>query len=158
VYDKSVLGGIGYDDACGWIPNTANNESEASRQAQIVTDTDDTHVHVVCTALPAERFAPETRTDSVVKLIGKLATGDPAVTRWSSTTNTPCQPLSTPGAAPLVTGGPSLNAPECLPWAEAFSAAGMTSQAGAVAASKISQSDTPDNLLSLLTALRATQV
>jgi hypothetical protein len=30
--------------------------------------------------------------------------------------------------------------------------------AGAVAASKISQSDTPDNLLSLLTALRATQV
>ncbi|GAA0758118.1 MAG: RebB family R body protein [Pseudomonadota bacterium] len=34
----------------------------------------------------------------------------------------------------------------------------VDTMAGAVAASKISQSDTPDNLLSLLTALRATQV
>ena len=33
----------------------------------------------------------------------------------------------------------------------------VDTMAGAVAASKISQSDTPDNLLSLLTALRATQ-
>jgi len=32
----------------------------------------------------------------------------------------------------------------------------VDTMAGAVAASKISQSDTPDNLLSLLTALRAT--
>ena len=34
----------------------------------------------------------------------------------------------------------------------------VDTMAGAVAASKISQSDTPDNLLSLLTALRATKV
>jgi hypothetical protein len=34
----------------------------------------------------------------------------------------------------------------------------VDTMAGAVAASKISQSDTPDNLMSLLTALRATAV
>lgn len=131
VYDKSVLTDpatgftVSYDDACNWQPNAATGETESSRpplvgdinaRAPGLADAaNNKFVEVFCTALPAERFAPEVRTDSVVKLIGKVPTGS-----WQSATTSPCRPLQT--------------TPECLPWAEALSTAGITGQNANVAA------------------------
>ncbi|MFM7067893.1 MAG: hypothetical protein ACKOYM_00385, partial [Actinomycetes bacterium] len=105
----------------GFLPCNSPNYTadptkfEFGRTPLIDSYTDAKHTMVYCSALPVERYTPETRTDSVVKLIGKLPSSSVL-----STTTSPCQQYASP---------------ECMPWAEALSTAGLTAQSTAVATS-----------------------